>query len=295
MTTLNPTPFTLGDTTYTITKNLLTSTHRGHEVYLAGTAHGQQVILKCATTPEHRTKLQLECELMEGLQSDPHTAHHIPHCYGFYATTIQQLPDVLAMGVFTYIESDWQWINYLEVQPSLVRQAQLLQPVVDCFKATVSVLRPVHERGIVHGDLKWQNIIVDKAGEVYLIDWDHSRRLNEPVTTANQLTGTPQYLPTEYLLGQPRNVQFDIYTLGMICLAMVYGSYITPRYAYHQGKFVKRTNQQIVDAIAQGETAKYYLLPLPRSAVEVTYQMIWQKMTQADPKLRYQSLGEILV
>jgi eukaryotic-like serine/threonine-protein kinase len=87
------------------------------------------------------------------------------------------------------------------------------------------VLEYIHARGIVHLDLKPDNIIVDMNDGIKLIDFDLAREAKRGlgVWLRPQRTGTPDYASPEQIKGKPSGVQSDLYSLGLILYEMLTG------------------------------------------------------------------------
>jgi len=135
-----------------------------------------------------------------------------------------------------YIASDFiegasldQWI---ETQPLTVREA------VELCAKIATALHHAHEAGVVHRDLKPDNIMVGEFGEVLVMDWgiakiigDHAQATEEAarsgssaslenvagnLTLDGSVVGSPQYMSPEQARGQTADIdaQADVFSLG---------------------------------------------------------------------------------
>ena len=81
--------------------------------------------------------------------------------------------------------------------------------------AIAEALAAVHDAGLIHRDVKAQNIIREPGGRTVLMDFGTGIELGEDADTES-LAGTPLYLAPEVLQGQPASTQSDIYSLGVL-------------------------------------------------------------------------------
>ncbi|MFB0565873.1 MAG: protein kinase [Candidatus Aminicenantaceae bacterium] len=86
-------------------------------------------------------------------------------------------------------------------------------------------LDEAHRLGVVHRDLKPQNIMVDREGNARIMDFGIARSLKtKGITGAGVMVGTPEYMSPEQVEGKEVDLRSDIYSLGVVLYEMVTGS-----------------------------------------------------------------------
>jgi tetratricopeptide (TPR) repeat protein len=82
--------------------------------------------------------------------------------------------------------------------------------------ALCSALGAVHDAGLVHGDVKAQNVLRDGRGHILLGDFGTSQELRDVPEAPAGIRGTPAYLAPEVLRGVPAGPRTDLFSLGML-------------------------------------------------------------------------------
>ncbi len=108
----------------------------------------------------------------------------------------------------------------------LIRQTGKLtiETTLSVAKQVCDGLEEAHKHGVVHRDLKPSNIMIDKEGNVRIMDFGIARSLKtKGITGAGVMIGTPEYMSPEQAEAKEVDHRSDIYSLGIILYEMVTG------------------------------------------------------------------------
>jgi serine/threonine-protein kinase len=148
-------------------------------------------------------------------------------------------------------------------------------------------LEAAHQQGVVHRDIKPQNmLILPETGELKIMDFGISRVSSvEPagsgLTTAGTVMGTPDYMPPEQAQGRPADFRSDLYSLSVVFFEIFTGKL----------PFKGETPMAVVVAHIQQAP------PRPRSVnpkLPAELEAVILKGLQKDPARRWQTTDEIL-
>jgi serine/threonine protein kinase/tetratricopeptide (TPR) repeat protein len=112
-----------------------------------------------------------------------------------------------------------------DLRSSISRFGQLpIGKSISVAKQICEGLSEAHRLGVVHRDLKSNNIMIDKEGDVRIMDFGIARSLEaKGITAAGVMIGTPEYMSPEQVEAKGVDQRSDIYSLGVILYEMVTG------------------------------------------------------------------------
>jgi serine/threonine protein kinase/Tfp pilus assembly protein PilF len=112
-----------------------------------------------------------------------------------------------------------------DLRSSIRRFGQLpIGKSISIAKQICEGLTEAHRLGVVHRDLKSNNIMIDKQGDARIMDFGIARSLEaKRITGAGVMIGTPEYMSPEQVEGKEIDQRSDIYSLGVILYEMLTG------------------------------------------------------------------------
>ncbi|MBR2067525.1 MAG: Stk1 family PASTA domain-containing Ser/Thr kinase [Solobacterium sp.] len=104
------------------------------------------------------------------------------------------------------------------------RAPLLNEEAIDIMKQLTAATAEAHSRGIIHRDIKPQNVIVKADGSVKILDFGiATAKGSMQLTQANNVMGSVHYLAPELAKGETASPQSDIYALGIVLYEMLSG------------------------------------------------------------------------
>jgi serine/threonine protein kinase/tetratricopeptide (TPR) repeat protein len=132
----------------------------------------------------------------------------------------------------------------------------------------------VHAAGVLHRDIKAQNVVLADDGRAVLMDFGTGRELGDNSTS--DLTGTPLYVAPEILAGGDATVQSDIYSLGVLLYYLVTSSYPVRARTLREVRVAHERNERTSIRTAR-----------PRSDLSAKLARIIERASDPRPEHRY--------
>lgn len=192
------------------------------------------------------------------------------------------------VGIYDVGEDEGNYyivMEYIEGQTlkSLIkRRGSLTLPeVIDIMTQLTSGIAHAHEKGIIHRDIKPQNILILDDGLVKIADFGIAQALNSnELTQTNSVMGSVHYLPPEQANGTGSTYKSDIYSLGILMFELLIG-----KVPFKGENAVEIAIKQMKDPIPSVCDIKE---DIPQSVENIIL-----KATAKNPKNRYDSVEEM--
>ena len=136
---------------------------------------------------------------------------------------IVSIYDVENEGEFYYLILEY--VEGMTLKDYMIKNPRIpIETIVHIAKQIASGLSHAHQNGIIHRDIKPQNILMNANLTCKIIDFGIARAYGDTtLTQTNQMLGTVYYLSPEQARGNVATAQSDIYSLGILIFEMITG------------------------------------------------------------------------
>jgi eukaryotic-like serine/threonine-protein kinase len=205
------------------------------------------------------------------------------------ARAVAQLNHPHIVGVIDAGEDDrtpfivFEFVEGETLKDRIRRNGRLAIPEAVAYAIEIArALGAAHAQGIVHRDVKPQNVLVDEEGTAKVTDFGIARTLDQEGLTADgRVLGTTDYVSPEQALGHPVTGQSDLYSLGIVLFEMLTGD-VPFRGENQVAVAMKHVREELPD------------LQLRRPEVSSALAAVIDRATDKDLARRYADDGELI-
>ena len=168
---------------------------------------------------------------------------------------------------------------------ALIQEKKKYSPeeAVQIMQQVCQALEAAHSVGVIHRDLKPQNIMREENGRILVMDFGLARTMEgDGMTQSGALVGTMEYMSPEQALGKELDQRSDIFTAGLILYEMLTGK-MPFKADTALASLIRRTQERAIPVSDHDGT-----IPGALSGIV-------SKCLERDPSLRYQNAAEILL
>ncbi|RME78799.1 MAG: serine/threonine protein kinase, partial [Planctomycetota bacterium] len=177
-----------------------------------------------------------------------------------------------------------EWVDGISLKERIEEQGPLSEEeALTILSKICHALAQAEDLGIVHRDIKAENILLTQKGEPKLADFGLVRHEgNTTLTQTGTFMGTPSYISPEQAMGDKDiDIRSDIYSLGITLFYM-----LTGELPYQSDNPLSLCHKQIHEPMPDPRERNYRIS-------EATTKLLW-KMTEKDREKRFQSPREII-
>ncbi len=192
---------------------------------------------------------------------------------------------------FPYIVMEY--VDGLPLDEYCARQKPGLETRLKLFLQVGAALQHAHNNLIIHHDIKPGNILVDKSGQVKLLDFGISRVLipDKKHEKDRSFAGTLRYASPEQMKSQPASVASDIYQLGLVLHKIITGKDLKKEITFRPSE-----NQKVPHSrrICKGMNQECPNLKGYPVWVRNDFHAIMDKALREDPADRYLTVSDLM-
>jgi serine/threonine-protein kinase len=175
-----------------------------------------------------------------------------------------------------------EYIDGFSLSEYIAKSVMNIELRIGIFKQLASALDYIHKLGVVHRDIKPDNIMMTRDIQVKITDFGISKTQESLLTRTNDIMGSPHYMaPESYDSAMSIDNKADIFSLGSICYEL-----LTCQRAFPGDNIF-----QVMEAIKSKKPVE------PRKLnpdIPSWLQYILEKMMAKNPEGRYSTAGKII-
>ncbi len=136
---------------------------------------------------------------------------------------VARIHDFGMSGDYPFITMEF--VPGIDLRTLIQRKGRLAPaPAISVLRQIALGTEAAHRLGIIHRDLKSQNVMVEESGAVAILDFGLARgKQSVTLTLDSVMVGTPHYMSPEQALGRPTDARSDVYSIGVMAFEMLTG------------------------------------------------------------------------
>jgi DNA-binding NarL/FixJ family response regulator/tRNA A-37 threonylcarbamoyl transferase component Bud32 len=165
-----------------------------------------------------------------------------------------------------------------DLNKRLADKAMPPEEALRIFRELMLALGDIHEQGILHRDLKPQNLMFRADGSLAIVDFGIAKHVDSiDRTSQGEVLGTPRYMSPEQVQGRALDMRTDIYSAGVLLYQMM-------------------TGQHLFGGETAVEVALHHLnTPAPALPQKLErYQRLFDKLLEKDREARFRNADEVI-
>jgi len=165
-----------------------------------------------------------------------------------------------------------------DLNKRLANKALAPEECLKIFRELMFALGDIHETGVLHRDLKPQNLMFRADGSLAILDFGIAKHIDAIDRTGHgEILGTPRYMSPEQVRGAALDLRTDIYSAGVLLFQMLSGSHL-------------------FDGETAVEVALHHLNTQPPDLPEhlASYQRLLDKLVEKDRDARFRNADEVI-
>lgn len=213
-------------------------------------------------------------EALERMKREVSSARRITH------PNVIRIHDISEVAGLNFVSMEY--FNGISLKEQIKKTGPMsLMQAFNIASQVCDGLEAAHRQGVIHRDLKSQNIIINSAGQIKIIDFGlaHTAHL-EGMTATGLIMGTPEYMAPEQVAGKKVDERADLYSLGIILYEIFTGSV-----PFHGDSAIAVGFKQMKEDPAPPRS-------LNGQVPEQVEQVILKALSK-EPLMRYRSAGEL--
>src|SRR4051794_14274929 len=177
----------------------------------------------------------------------------------------------------------FEYIGGENLKQLVAREGPLpIARVIEIGMQVARALEAAHDRGVVHRDVKSQNVLIAEEGRAKVTDFGIARTRNtEGMTLTGTIMGTSDYIPPEQARGETAGEAGDVYSLGVVLFEL-----LTGRLPYEGDNAVAVAMRHVNDPVPSVRAL--------RSDVPPRLEALVQRSLAKEPRERFQTMSDVV-